>query len=163
MNFDDARAFAAWLTAQDRAAGALSGGETYRLPIEGEWTLAAQCGDGRLYPWGASLPPAYGNYADAAAGLLFPTWVTIPGYDDGHAVACAVDASGRNSWGLYGMGGNVAEATARDGGGATFGAWRGGSWMLNAPSDLACVARVPSGGDYRGVSFGFRLVLAPAR
>ena len=63
INFDEAKAYAVWLTKRERDAGRLKPGLHYRLPTGKEWMTFAQCGDDREYPWGSSWPPTYGNYA----------------------------------------------------------------------------------------------------
>ncbi|MEI7899134.1 MAG: bifunctional serine/threonine-protein kinase/formylglycine-generating enzyme family protein [bacterium] len=153
VNFDDAAAYAAWLTERDQAQ---LGGMWYRVPSEAEWRAAAQCGDGRKYPWGDAMPPKYGNYSDSAS----PISGKIDGYTDGYAVACPVEKSGKNDWGLYGMGGNVWEGCASDASGSSFGAWRGASWSDDDPDALRCACRIYVGGSGRDDYGGFRLVLS---
>ena len=162
VNFDDAKAYAAWLSERERAAGRLPVGFHYRLPREDEWTTFAQCGDGREYPWGNDWPPKYGNYY----GKEVP-WAkedeTFRDYRDGFPVTCPVEQSGRNDWGLFGVGGNVFEGTAtRQGDG--FGAWRGACWDGgNQPAALRCIGRWipgPKGAAQRDEVSGFRLALS---
>ena len=50
VSWDDARAFAAWLTTK------LPGGLVARLPTEAEWEHAARGTAGRRYPWGDDEP-----------------------------------------------------------------------------------------------------------
>ena len=161
MNFDDAKAYAQWLTGQDM--GVLPSGYKYRLPSGDEWTTFAQCGDGRTYPWGNNWPPRSGqagNYADEAANRGFSDWSTISGYNDGHPVTALVDELWVNPWGLAGVGGNVWEATSSDSSGGSFGAWRGASWRTHIQDYLRCSYRYVFGPLYRGNSLGFRLVLS---
>lgn len=158
----EAAAFADWVNRDH--GGALPAGWAARLPTGKEWTAYAQCGDGRVYPWGNAWPPAYGNYADQTN--------RVPGlvgdYRDGHEVSCPVEESGCNRWGLYGVGGNVSEwtdeLTERDG------EWRirrGGwwGWELWGPQgyeeDLRCAHRSYAFPSLRHTGTGFRLVLAP--
>lgn len=110
VNFDDAKAYADWLTQQDRP---YLGGARYRLPTEREFMTYCQCGAGREYPWGNNWPPRSGqagNYDDEAE---IDPW-RIEGYRDGHVVACDVEKSWENPWGLFGVGGNVWEVCASD-------------------------------------------------
>ena len=145
VNFDDAVAYAAWLTERDKLQ---LGGMRYRMPTEVEWQAYAQCGDGREYPWGNSMPPKYGNYKKTSE------------YDDGYEVTCPVEKSGRNDWGLYGVGGNVWECCASDASGSSFGAWRGASWSDYDSDSLRCAFRFGSDGAFRNYYSGFRLVLS---
>jgi formylglycine-generating enzyme required for sulfatase activity len=144
VNFDDAVAYAAWLTERDKAQ---LGGLRYRVPSEAEWMVFAQCGDGREYPWGNSMPPKYGNYGKTS------------GYDDGYAVSIPVEKSARNDWGLYGVGGNVWECCATGASGSSFGAWRGASWYCDFSGNLRCACRILVG-SARDNDDGFRLVVS---
>ena len=133
-----------------------------RLPSADEWQKFARCGGERIYPWGNPWPPLYGNFADESAAAVFEEWPFIAGYDDGHPVTCDVRESGRNEWGLFGVGGNVWEWTVD---------WYddseehkvrlGGAWDTHQ-SELMWI-------DHRGFdrpaarydSIGFRVVLVP--
>ena len=153
VNFNDAKTYAEWLTERD-----LDGldGLQYRVISEQKWQTCAQCGDGREYPWGNSMPPKYGNYSDSASA-----WENkIDGYTDGYAVTCLVEKSGANEWGLYGLGGNVWECCASDASDSSFGALRGASWYRNYPDYLRCATRNVIDGAYRSDDYGFRLVLS---
>lgn len=121
INFDDAKAYAAWLTQCEQAQ---LDGMRYRVIAEQEWQTAAQCGDGREYPWGAGIPPKYGNYHGAEGP---GSWGKIDGYNDGFAVTCPVEKSGKNDWGIYGLGCNVWECCAADLFGGAFGGYGGGA------------------------------------
>jgi len=158
VNFDDAKAFAEWMTQRDRSSGELPADCRYRLPSEQEWQAFAQCGDNRNYPWGSAMPPKNGNYCGQETKGIAGSM--IDGFDDGSVVTCDVTKSGKNDWGLYGVGGNVWEAAASDSSGGSFGAWRGASWGLSAPVGLRCGLRVDGGASDRDDDLGFRLVLA---
>lgn len=157
VNYDDAVAFIAWLNRQDQAT--LSAAR-YRLPTESEWIRFAQCGDDRLYPWGHSFPPTGGNYADETAGRRLGIPNAISGYDDGHAAASPVEQSGRNDWGLYGVGGNVWEMTTKDGQPDLHRAWYGASYLISSPELLQCRVRDIADESLRYTSYGIRLVLS---
>ena len=161
INFNEARDYAKWLTERERGAGRLLDGLRYRLPAKDEWMTLAQCGDNCEYPWGNQWPPKYGNYADVTAKRQLANWTTIDGYDDGHAVTCPVEESGKNEWGLYGVGGNVCECTSAIPGGV-FDARRGVSWRSARQDRLSCAYRLDSEPAGRGSSTGFRLVLSRA-
>jgi len=157
----DAVAFSRWLTRREIEAGRLRTGWRYRLPLEREWMIFAQCGDDREFPWGAQWPPSRGNYADKTLGSR--TWADehIREYDDGYRVSCAVHHSGKNDWGLYGVGGNVWEWMQEFAGGKAV--VRGGAWNRAAPEHLACRVRVTFEPTDKDPTIGFRLVLAPAK
>ena len=111
VSWRQARAFCVWRT--QLLNGFLSeNGETfvqdYRLPTESEWEYASRGGlKQSMYPWGgyytsnyhgcyvANFKPLRGNYP--ADGGFYPLMVAH--YDP-------------NEWGLYDMGGNVAEWTS---------------------------------------------------
>lgn len=160
VNFDDAKAYAQWLTEKELASRTLPAGYGYRLPTEDEWMTFAQCGRGWKYPWGNNWPPRSwqaGNYDDETKY----TGSRVGGnYRDGHAVSCDVEDSWANPWGLYGVGGNVWEMAAKDKSNSSFGAWRGASW--NCCLGLRCSYRFSFfGGWTRDNNSGFRLVLSP--
>ncbi len=84
----------------------------YRLLTESEWEWVARIQSSNSmyrYEWGNSFPPTQvsGNYADqSAAELLDPVF---PDYNDGFIVASPVGSFKANFFGIYDMGGNVAE------------------------------------------------------
>ena len=157
VNFDDAKAYAAWLTERDKDR---LGGIRYRVISEQEWQAAAQCGDGREYPWGNAMPPKWGNYCGQEMAGISAKGNMIPGYTDGFAVTCPVEKSGVNDWELYGMGGNAWECCASDASGSAFGAWRGASWYYYDPDGLRCAYRLDFDGSHRISNRGFRLALS---
>ncbi len=153
-------AYAAWLTEQERNAGHLPEGYRYRLPTDDEWTILAQCGDNREYPWGNQWPPPSGQAGNYHGREGARTWPKIEGYFDGFPVTAPVDELWRNPWGLRGVGGNVWEITTRIPNG-DFEAWRGGSWSDSSQAVLRCLYRETSRLEsYRTNIFGFRLVLS---
>jgi formylglycine-generating enzyme required for sulfatase activity len=151
VNFDDAKAYAAWMTDRDRATERLPEGFRYRLPTEQEWETFATVGNNWEFPWGNNWPPVSGqagNYGD-----------DISGFDDGHVVSSPVEKSWANPWGLFGVGGNVWELTARDTSNASFGALRGGSWG-DSRQEILRVSYRRGRGSTRNSHRGFRLVLS---
>lgn len=159
VSYEDALAFADWHTKVERAQGAISEEQFYRLPLPEEWLAMAGCDDGRSYPWGEEWPPDGANCADASIPIHHP--LNVVEYNDGHPVASDVDDSEGNELDLHGMGGNVAEWVCE---------WydnkrrrrtiRGGSWRMNKPEYMDCAFRNGFKPDFRTDSIGFRLVLA---
>lgn len=143
VSYDNAVAFAEWA---NRQAKGLPRGCTVRLPGGQEWMAFAQCGDARTYPWGNKWPPKYGNYDD-----------TMDDYKDGYVTTCAVEDSGKNPWGLYGVGGNAWEWTSEQQG--TDRVLRGASWGNFDQDFLECTHRLKALPVNRDIGYGFRLVV----
>ena len=154
VSHDMAVAFAGWVS----RTGASRIPEGYRvwLPSGNEWMTFAQCGDtDRKYPWGNHWPPPNDwNYHGSEGASIGSK---IDGHDDGHPVSCAVEKSGRNSWGLYGVGGNVWEWTSDQSG-----KWRvvrGVSWNYSKQDNLRCSADHRNLPSDRNNVIGFRLLI----
>ena len=111
VNWNDARAFCAWLTKKELAVGKLKAGMRYRLPTDAEWSTAVGLGKEKgntpdekqrgikdVYPWGKGYPPPKeaGNYYKSLKVVNFD--YTSP-----------VGSFAANKFGLYDMGGNVFE------------------------------------------------------
>jgi formylglycine-generating enzyme required for sulfatase activity/TolB-like protein len=159
VSYDDATAFCEWVNRT--CAGQIPAGCTARLPDGKEWLTFAQCGDGRKYPWSNEWPPKCGNYADQTARTEFSNWTVIDGYRDGYAVSCPVESSGKNDWGLYGVGGNVWEWTSELYDSThNWRVLRGASWDYYGPGTLECASRVyVDSPAVRNRTVGFRLVV----
>lgn len=164
VNWDDAKAYAAWLTQQS--------GQTYRLLTEAEWEYAARAGTTTPFWWGTSITPAQanydGNYTYAGGSKGVYRKATVP-----------VGSFAANPWGLFNVHGNAWE-WCEDGwrdtcaGAPTDGsAWlqggeqgrrvvRGGSWYY-LPRSLRSALRFRLTSGYRVNDCGFRLArtLAP--
>ena len=151
----DAKAYAAWLSAQT--------GKTYRLPSESEWEYAARAGTRMRYSWGNEIGDNRANCDGCGS-----EW-------DGEQTA-PVGRFAANAFGLFDMHGNVRERVADcwhdnyEGAPIDGRAWttncdgwsqkavvRGGSW-LNAPQGLRCAFRGWHSPSYRYSALGFRLV-----
>ena len=88
VTWDEAVAYAAWLSAQT--------GARYRLPSEAEWEYAARAGATTKWPWGDEFEPGWGNCVDC--GGPWQGERTVP-----------VGTFPPNAWGLHDMHGNVNE------------------------------------------------------
>jgi formylglycine-generating enzyme required for sulfatase activity len=187
VSWDDAAQYLNWLSVKDGLQPVYEKGSTgwapvrplrngYRLPTDAEWEWAARFAgqaQGLLYPWGDALPPPdrSGNYADVSAAQVLTTR-TLVTYDDGHAVSAPVGSYDPNSYGIYDLGGNVAEwvqdvyspdliesaALAEDPLGPESGQLhvvRGATWRSSTQTDLRLAAR-GSGSDGRE-DLGFRI------
>ena len=77
ISYDDAVAFAEWLSKRDNV--------TYRLPTEEEWEYAARGGDSsRVYPWGGAWEEGRANLGTDALRAVgsFPQGGTPQGVED---------------------------------------------------------------------------------
>jgi hypothetical protein len=115
VSWHEAKAFCAWLTKKERAAGQLTSDREYRLPTAGEWILAAK--------ESPSDTPA--TWPRLGAGNLAGSEVTnspwpkefkiLSGYRDGFARTATVGWFSANALGIYDLEGNVAEWGQPDG------------------------------------------------
>ena len=151
-SWDDADRYAAWLS------GAT--GKHYRLPTEAEWEFAARAGTETRYSWGNAVLPGKAS----CKGCGEPVSIQNPP---------VAEAYPPNPFGLFGMGGGVAEWVAdcwhRDYGDAPrigTNAWdapdcrervlRGGSWVADA-KDLRPSSRDSYDASVRYPTHGLRL------
>ena len=126
VSWRDAVLYCNWLSEQDslepfyqtepgRITGINPRATGYRLPTEAEWAFAARTEpdseEPLRFPWGPRLPPPdrHGNYADRAATHLVGR--VIFGYNDNHIVTAPVGSFAANAYGVFDLGGNVAEWT----------------------------------------------------
>jgi formylglycine-generating enzyme required for sulfatase activity len=154
VSWDDAQEFCRKLST--------TSAKTVRLPTEAEWEYACRAGSATAYCFG-----------DDEAGLAEYAWHGTSGTTD------PVGEKKPNAWGLYDMHRNVYEwcqdrygdypaGAATDPQGPVEGAdrvMRGGCWVTS-PGDCRSAHRIkvsPSirGVDFLGMSFGFRVVVAP--
>jgi formylglycine-generating enzyme required for sulfatase activity/predicted Ser/Thr protein kinase len=183
VRWQDAKAFADWLTTQERQAGKIAANAQYRLPSDHEWSCAAGIGtteDAALlpddksrklpnsYPWGSSWPPPSrsGNYrsaelsSDADDSSKTDKGEKASAYEDGHATQAPVGSYAPNALGLYDLGGNLWEWCEDwvDASGQKK-VLRGGGWDVMRRDLLASSYRHRSPPDNAGAYYGFRLVL----
>ena len=172
VSWNDARAFADWLKATDKARPA---GTTYRLPTEAEWEYACRAGTTTWYQWGDDPDKGKGwcNAGDLTAKKTLPDW-TVFNWDDGFLYTAPVGSFKANAFGLHDMHGNVSEWCEDwygpyKGGDQTdptrpaLGALRvvrGGSWLCN-PREVRSTYRCGLHPVGRADKIGFRVVLAP--
>ncbi|MGE0191574.1 MAG: formylglycine-generating enzyme family protein [Planctomycetota bacterium] len=95
VSWNDAVAFAAWLSQRDPA-------HAYRLPTEAEWERACRADTKTPYWWGATISPAQARYYDGPYSDERPTREEF---------SVPVDAGSlpANPWGLHEVHGNVRE------------------------------------------------------
>jgi len=137
VNWHDANAYAAWLSARD--------GVTYRLPGELEWEKAARGVDGRLFPWGNRFDATLARSADTGTGGRKPSAVGAHPWD-------------RSPYGALDMAGNAVEWTSTpDPDDPARYIQRGGGFYSPAPWCRAA-SRKAHEADRHFVQFGFRLV-----
>ena len=144
VNWDDAVAYAKWLSAKTN--------RTYRLPREREWALAA----------GLFNSLCKANLRDQAFAKHWDLDESMH-CDDGHPFSAPVGSFPANALGLHDLWGNAWEwmqdCWDQD---CTAHVVRGGAWG-DRPNSLRPVDRDGSASWYRGSSLGFRVVrvLAP--
>jgi len=166
VNWDDAKAYAVWLTQKT--------GKSFRLLTEAESEYAARAGSTSSRPWGEDSRAAcrYANVADQTAEAKVQhigTWIEC---DDGYANTSPVGVFLPNAFGLYDTIGNAwewvedcyhesYEGAPPDGRAWTSGECsehvaRGGSWD-NYPRNMRSAFRYRAAPPTRTSSLGFRL------
>ena len=159
VNWNDAKAYAAWLSKQT--------GKTYRLLSEAEAEYVARAGTTTPFWWGSSITPEQANYD----GSVDPY---KGGGEKGEyrKKTLPVKSFEPNPWGLYQVHGNAwswvedcwhdnYSGAPVDGSAWTTGdcgrrVLRGGSWY-NYPRNLRAAYRYRNNPDYRNNNNGFRL------
>lgn len=148
VSWDDAHAYASWLSART--------GRAYRLPSEAEFEYAARAGAATTFPWGAEPGDvcAHANGFDLAARREHPDW---PGLDcdDGYPHTAPATSHPANVFGLYGMTGNVFQWTEDCFHDSYAGAPRDGApWVTEH-----CATRVIRGGSWLNSARGLRAAM----
>jgi serine/threonine protein kinase/formylglycine-generating enzyme required for sulfatase activity len=180
VSWEDATRFCLWLTEQERLL--LRTNQCYALPSDEQWSVMA---GPQRFPWGPNWPPGSDevNCAGVEANKVdwYPYWPTLAlgEHSDVWARTAPVTAFKPNQFGLYQMGGNVAEWCSDwyrkemndpelrtafrlledDGGGETYRVLRGGSWYDHHSNELATATRMRAGPAERHDRYGFRIVL----
>jgi formylglycine-generating enzyme required for sulfatase activity len=158
VNWDDARAFAAWLFKKT--------GHAYRLPSEAEREYVTRAGTTTPFWWGPSITPTQANYAASY------TYGPRSFKGEWRKKTVPVDSFKANHWSLYNVHGNVWEWVEdcshlnyrwapTDGSAWTTGdcsrrILRGGSWD-GGPQELRSARRYSLEPDNRSASTGFRV------
>ena len=112
VSWRQALSYTDWMSR--RFGSQIPAGNVFRLPLEREWTIFASCGDNRIYPWGNQWPPPDDWNYRGEEGVLAPLrplrdGKAVRGHNDGFITTAPVLKSGKNSFGLYGVGGNAWE------------------------------------------------------
>jgi formylglycine-generating enzyme required for sulfatase activity len=151
VSYDDAVAFGKWLTKQERKAGRLPDDFSYRLPGGEEWTAFAQCGN----EW----PPNEEYYVDGTTKKVFGRF-RFEGYHDGFPATCSVEKSGRNDWGIYGVGGIAWEWTSELYTDRTWRILRGAFWCPDCQGSMEFEDRLEAPPSSRSNRLVFRILLS---
>ena len=165
VNWQDARAYAEWLSRQT--------GKAYRLLSEAEWEYVVRAGTTTARYWGERETGQcrYENGADQTLKRHHGEW-RVAACDDGHYRTTPVGSYQANSFGLYDMLGNVwewvqdcwnesytgapSDGRAWDSGDCSRRILRGGSWG-SEPRALRSAYRGSNTSDFRNYINGFRL------
>lgn len=158
VNWDDAKAYVAWLSQAT--------GHAYRLLSESEWEFVARAGATGRYAWGGEAMRDAANYGtDACCG-------PATGGADQWDFAAPVGRFAANAWGLHDLAGNVTEwvedchssdyvDAPADGSplpdtGCLSRMVRGGSWA-DGPLGIRPANRTKLPSELRGNTLGFRV------
>lgn len=178
VSWIDAQKFCEWLTKVDRSAGAIRQNDFYRLPTDGEWSIAVGLGNEPgsspaekhkkikgFYPWGAEWPPPNGAANVAGEDVRDANWpeqfAVILGYKNGYVRTSPVGSFKPNSYGLHDMSGNVWEwcnDISYDGD-CNKRIMRGGAWSVCDYMHLLSSFRGGNTPSDRCHDSGFRIVL----
>ncbi len=134
VSYDDARAYAAWLSSET--------GCRWRLPSEAAWEKAARGTDGRWFPWGLAFDPMRLNSHDGGPFDTLPVG-SFP--------------SGASPFGMLDAAGQVFEWTATAAGDRRH-IVKGGSWDDSGCGICRPAARHSRPDRLKHILIGFRLV-----
>ena len=169
VNWNDARAYTAWLSKKT--------GKAYRLPSEAEWEYLARAGTTGRRNWPDTDEAAackFASVADISFKRVSPGMPIFPCSDELPYTA-PVGRFPANGFGLYDMLGNVSEwvedcwngdyadaptiATARTSGSCGERGFRGGAWN-SKPANVRAAYRDRESIEERHDNLGFRVVRA---
>lgn len=160
----DARLFCAWLTWKEREEGRLQPMQSYRLPVEREWSAAVSYD---ATDWQIDDAGAQANFAGIEAPEVKPWPEDVPFFArrDAFPRTAPVGRFAPNPLGLYDLFGNVAEwvdTPAPDslgrGNNLIYGL-RGGSWATGSARQAKPDFHLGSRPGRAQANFGFRIVL----
>jgi formylglycine-generating enzyme required for sulfatase activity len=181
VSWVDAKRFCHWLTQKERASGAITATQEYRLPTDHEWSCAVGIGHLEnpratpesksnrtpgVFPWGNTWPPPAnaGNFLGEEARINRRSEV-IRGFRDAQALGSGTaGVSTPNELGLRDLSGNLwewCEDLYRPG--TNWRTLRGGAWTSFRAETLESSHRTHDPAEYRSDSVGFRVVLAEQR
>jgi serine/threonine protein kinase/formylglycine-generating enzyme required for sulfatase activity len=185
VTHDEARQYCAWLTEREQGSELLGAEESYRLPMDDEWSMAAglprelgaspaasHLRSRGFYPWGFELTVQNANVFDVSAAKAQSQQKSPLGpLDDGYAQLAPVAKFKPSPKGLFDLSGNVWEWVEESYGGEDAshreeGTVRGGSWRTGDMELLLSSYRLPVAKDSRRDDLGFRVLLSrgePAR
>ena len=134
VSYEDARAYAAWLSAKT--------GHTWRLPSEAEWEKAARGTEGTYFPWGNEYDASLLNSHDTGPFATVPVG-SFPG--------------GASPFGMLDAAGQVFEWTSTPAGDGRH-IVKGGSWDDSGCGVCRPAARHSRPDTIKHILVGFRLI-----
>jgi hypothetical protein len=178
VSWEDATAFADWLTKRERGKKRIGPKDVYRLPSDHEWSCPVGIGkeedsaatpvskSGKIsgYPWGKQFPTpkGAGNFCGEETNRNpISGRRPIPGYDDGFDRTAPLGSFTPNPFGIYDLIGNVRERCQDWLDPAVPGnlVVRVGLWATSAEGDLNLSHRNWGTATHQIDDCGFRLVL----
>ncbi|GAB4400092.1 MAG: hypothetical protein OHK0053_21250 [Microscillaceae bacterium] len=163
VSWEQALAYCAWHTDMHHQEGK-SPGAAFRLPTQAEWEYAARAGNVEgEYPWpGKTLSEGklHKPFLDNFGAILDKEGIRVKDFiDDGFAFTNPPQSFPPNGFGLYDMGGNVAEWVQDDFLAEAQSTWRlckGGSWAWG-PGYLQTGVSLAFPSQARNSCLGFRV------